>query len=110
MMDEPSTAADLAYDAILRDLLERAWPVDARLKSTELAGRYGQASGAVREALIRLAAQGFVWSYPQLGFRTIKGTTRSVSEHAGLRVAVEVEAARLSILYGDLAWEADLTA
>lgn len=110
MTDEPSTSADLAYEAILQDLVERAWPVDARLKSSDLAERYGQASGAVREALIRLAAQGFVWNYPQRGFRTIKGTTRSVSEHANLRVAVEVEAASLSIIHGDLSWEADLAA
>lgn len=109
-MDETSTASDLAYETILRDLVEKAWPVDARLKPAELTERYQMAPGVLREALIRLSAKGFVLNYPQRGFRTIKGTTRSVSEHAQLRVLIEIEAARLAIERGDLEWEANLAA
>lgn len=110
MTDEANTASVLAYEAILRDLVEKAWPVDTRLKPSDLAERYQLASGAVREALIRLAAKGFVINYPQRGFRTLQGTTRSVSEHARLRGIVEIEAARLSIENGDLQWEANMAA
>ncbi len=110
MNESQGTTADCAYEAILRDLVERAWPADARLKSIELAERYDVTPGAVREALIRLAAKGFLQNYPQRGFRTIKGTARSVGDHASLRVAIDVEAAELSIERGDLAWEADLAA
>lgn len=110
MPEEYNTASDLAYEAILRDLVEKAWPVDARLKPNELAEKYQMASSAVREALIRLAAMGFVINYPQRGFRTIQGTARSVSETAQLRGIVEIEAASLSIENGDLEWEANLAA
>lgn len=109
-MEDTSTSSDLAYETILRDLVEKAWPVDARLKPAELAKRYQFASGTVREALIRLSAKEFVLNYTQRGFHTIKGTTRSVAEHAELRALIEVEAARLSIERGDLAWEANLAA
>lgn len=110
VLDETTTASDLAFAAILRDLVEKAWPVDARLKHSDLARKYRITPGAVREALIRLAAKEFVLNYPQRGFRTIRGTARSVSEHARLRVLIEVEAARLSIAQGDLEWEANLAA
>lgn len=110
MTSGKNTSADFAYDAILRDLLERTWPVDVRLQPSELAKRYGRPSGGMREALIRLAAKGFVANYPQRGFRTIKGTADTVRDHASHRIAIEVEAARLSIIHGDLTWEATLSA
>lgn len=110
MAEEHATASDIAYRSLLGDLTEGAWPVDARLKSNELATRYGQATGAMREALIRLAAEGFVRNFPQRGFRTIASTPETVAEHAALRVAIEIEATRLALVRGDLAWEANLTA
>lgn len=110
MTEEYGTAPDLVYDAIIRDLAHRAWPADARLKPSELAARYGAAASSVREAMIRIAAEGFIRNFPQRGFRTIKGTPRSVSELAGLRVAIDTEATRLSIANGGLEWEANLAA
>lgn len=110
MAEEHATASDIVYRSLLADLTEGAWPVDARLKSSELADRYGQAPGAVREALIRLGAEGFVKTFPQRGFRTIASTPETVADHAALRVAIEIEATRLALARGDLAWEANLTA
>ena len=101
---------DIPDSAILRDLVERVWPAATRLKPSELAPRYKMATSAVRESLIRLAAMGFVDNPAQRGFWTIEGTPESVSEHAGLRTAIEVEAARMSIERGDLSWEGDLAA
>ncbi len=101
---------ELTDSAILRDLVERTWPAGTRLKPNEIAPRYGMTTSAVRESLIRLAAMGFVDNPPQRGYWTISGTPESVNEHAGLRTAIEIEAARLSIEYGDLAWEGDLAA
>ena len=110
MSDDHHTASDIVYEALLADLRSRVWSADSRLKTTDLAQRYGAASGAVREALIRLSAEGFVVNFPQRGFRTIAGSEQSIWEQANFRVAIEVEAARLSIERGDLAWEANLSA
>lgn len=101
---------ELSDGFMLRDLVERVWPPGARLKPSEIAPRYEMAPSAARESLIRLAAMGFVENPAKRGFRTIKGTPESVSDHAGLRTAIEIEAARLSIENGDLAWEGDLAA
>ena len=40
LSEEANTLSDLAYEAILHDLVEKAWPVDARLKPNELAEEY----------------------------------------------------------------------
>lgn len=96
--------------AILRDLVERVWPAETRLKPNEIAPRYGMSVSSVREALIRLAARGFIDNPLQRGYWTITGTPESVSGQAGLRTAIEVEAARISIEQGDLTWEGNLAA
>lgn len=110
MSERNDVIDELPDGALLRDLVERAWPAGARLKPAEVAARYGMTASATREALIRLSTKGFVDNLPQRGFWTIKGTPQSVSEHAGLRTAIEIEAARLSIQQGDLGWEGNLAA
>jgi len=110
MQGEHVTAGDHIYTALLDDLRRGVWPAGSRLKSNELAERYGAAVGVVREALIRLSAERYIQTYPQRGFRTVAGTADSIRDQASFRIAIEVEGARLSIERGGLHWEADLSA
>lgn len=110
MSDDVGKASDPVYEALLRDLMRGEWADDVRLKASDLADRYDATSGAVREALLRLAAEGFVRNPPHRGFRTISSDPHSLWERANLRIALETEGARQSIEKGDLAWEANLSA
>ncbi|MEM8751337.1 MAG: GntR family transcriptional regulator [Pseudomonadota bacterium] len=97
------------YEALRGDLARGRFAPGGRLAPKALAARYDCTPGVAREALIRLAAEGFVDSAAQRGFRAVRPTPASVWEIAHFRILIETEGARLSILHGDMAWEANLT-
>ena len=71
------TAADQAYIQLRRRILQRQYDAGGRLAETELAGQLGVSRTPVREALRRLAEDGFVVLAPNQGARvaapTLKG-------------------------------------
>lgn len=81
-----------------------------KLMPRRLAPLYAASAATVREALLRLAAEGFVDSAPQRGFRAVRPSAGTVWEIAHFRIMLESEGARLSIERGGMEWEANLTA
>ncbi|MFI6879936.1 GntR family transcriptional regulator [Streptomyces sp. NPDC050400] len=71
-----------------------AYPPDARLRERELAEALGVSRVPVREALMRLAAEGLVVLEPRRGARVRRLTLRDIEELFDLRLSLEVFAAR----------------
>ncbi|MEX2520524.1 MAG: GntR family transcriptional regulator [Paracoccaceae bacterium] len=98
------------YERLREDIVAGLLAPGQKIKPKQYAPRYAASAAAIREALLRLAAEGFVESAPQRGFRTLKPSAESVWEIAHFRILIESEGARLSILNGGVDWEANLTA
>lgn len=70
MADPDTTTKNLSHRLtadIRRDIVAGVFPPGVRLKTDELARRYGVSSNPVREALWRLQGEGFVVQTPNLG-------------------------------------------
>ena len=104
------TSAGYAYAQLRDGLIWGRWQPGEKLKPQHLKSEFSTTSGALREALIRLAGEGFVSFEEQRGFSTIKPSRDSFLELRHLRVLLEVEAARLSVEQGGLEWETNLSA
>lgn len=77
----------------------------AKLRLADLAERLGVSVGVVREALIRLTAEGLVVAEPQLGFRVIPVSAKDLDDLVGARLVVECETFRSAMTHGDHEWE-----
>lgn len=108
--DAARSEADHVYARLREDLLAGFVPPGGKLMPRMLAPRYAASAATLREALLRLAAEGFVESAPQRGFRAILPDSGSIWEVSHYRVMLESEGARLSIRNGGVEWEANLTA
>lgn len=60
-------ASDLAYEAVLADIIAGTYPVGHRIREEEVAARVGVSRTPVREALRRLHAEGLVDLPPHRG-------------------------------------------
>ena len=108
--DSHGTSAGYAYAQLRGGLIWGRWQQGEKLKPQHLKSEFSTTSGALREALIRLAGEGFVSFEEQRGFSTIKPSRESFLELRHLRMLLEVEATRMSIGNGDLEWETNLSA
>ncbi len=104
------TSAGHAYEILRDGLIWGRWKPGEKLKPQHLKTEISTTSSALREALIRLAGEGFVTFEEQRGFSTIRPTPSSFLELRHLRVLLELDAARLSVERGNLEWETNLSA
>ena len=77
-----------------------------KLHIARLAGRYAVSLGAVREALSRLVAEGWVQAEDQRGFRASPVSSEDLHDITWARIEIEGLALRRSIEFGDAQWEA----
>jgi GntR family carbon starvation induced transcriptional regulator len=114
MRAEPESAADTLADRaaslVEADILSGALAPESRLGITETAARYGVGATPLREALSRLAARGLVLAIGQRGFRVKSISRQDLADIARLRILIEREALRLSMIAGDDAWEGEIIA
>ena len=104
------SSAGLAYRYLRDGLIWRRWTSGEKLKPQHLTKSCKFTTGALREALIRLAGEGFVTFEEQRGFSTLIPDQKLFYEIRDLRVLLEGEAASLSISNGGPDWEAKLIA
>ena len=104
------TSAGVAYERLRDGLMWGRWKPGEKLKPQHLKELFSTTSGALREALIRLAGEGFVKFEEQRGFSTMNPTRSSFLEVRELRVLLEKEGMMLSLQKGGLDWEANLAA
>jgi DNA-binding GntR family transcriptional regulator len=82
----------------------------AKLRADDLKTKFEVSLTPVREALMRLSAEGLVIAEDQRGFRVAPVSLHNLKEVTELRVALECLALRLAIEAGDLEWESNIVA
>jgi GntR family carbon starvation induced transcriptional regulator len=85
-------------------------PPGAKLRLEELRAGFGVSLSPLREALSRLAAEGFVVLEDQRGYSVAPVSEAHLDEVTKLRTLVETYALRESIAAGDDAWEGGIVA
>ena len=104
------TSSSSAYDVLRDGLICGRWKSGERLKPQHLKAEMGCTSAALREALLRLAGEGFVEVEKNHGFRAVTHSRETFHEAAHLRLLLESEALLLAIKYGDFEWEMNVSA
>jgi len=95
------SASDFAFDSLRRAILDLALPPGTLLSRPGLAARLGVSQTPVREALIRLQAEGLVEVVPNASTRVARIQVESAREAHVLRLALEVEVVRRLAEAGD---------
>ncbi len=104
-IDPPGSLTEAVYRAMRVDLLACRIRPGEKLRIAVLCERHGASSGAVREALSRLSAEGLVTAEPQRGFQAAAISAQDLSDLTLARVEIESLCLRMSIEDGDLGWE-----
>lgn len=105
----PVRSLTSAVHASLRaDILTCRLPPGEKLPIALLAKRFDVSLSAVREALSRLVADGFVISEDQRGFRVTPLDIRDLEDLTLTRIEIETLALRRAIADGGADWEAGL--
>lgn len=108
--DAASTQADLAYEALLAEILECRLAPGAKIIIIEIAGRLGFSPGAVREALSRLAAEKWTVATAQKGYSVTPVSADELKDLTRTRITIEQLCLRAAIIHGDVEWETHLVA
>jgi DNA-binding GntR family transcriptional regulator len=82
----------------------------AKLRADDLKTKFEVSLTPVREALMRLSAEGLVIAEDQRGFRVAPVSLQNLKEVTELRVALECLALQHAIAAGDLEWETNIVA
>lgn len=96
-LPEKTTRVDDAYDRMKLEILSNRLPPGFQAPEPEIAARLGMSRTPVREALIRLEADGLVELIPRRGARVLPVSTEDMREIYEILTALEPEvAARLA--------------
>ncbi|MEP1935039.1 MAG: GntR family transcriptional regulator [Roseibium sp.] len=98
------------YDVLRQGLIWGRWKSGERLIPQHLKEELNCTSSVLREAMVRLAGEGFVVSEKNHGFRAVAHSQETFREAAHLRLVLEREAAELALKNGDFEWEMALSA
>ena len=105
----PSLTA-LVCERLRADIIGCDFQPEARLRLEELRERYGAGASPIREALMRLEAEGLVILEQNRGFRVSPISRAHLLDLSANRVEIEGIAIRWAIERGGVAWEADIVA
>lgn len=107
---ETHTLSQQAYQALHADILSGAFEPGSRLRIDTLKERYSIGPTPLREALARLAAQGFLDSEENRGFSIPVMTLADLRDVTNQRKLIECSALRQSIERLDVEFEARVVA
>lgn len=110
LIDPGRNIAEEIHGRLRRDIIFGRFGPGERLKLEGLRGRYGVSVSTLREALNRLAAEGFVLAEGQKGFEVAAMSAANLREIATLRTLLEAHALALSFAAGGIDWEAGVVA
>jgi len=96
------------YRHIRADIVACRLMPNERLRVEALRGRYGVGGSPIREALMRLEAEGLVELEQNKGFRVLPVSREQLLDLTRTRIEIEAIAIRWSIEQGGVEWEADL--
>jgi DNA-binding GntR family transcriptional regulator len=98
MTNGKESLADQAYRLLKKDIITCEFPPGEQIAQATLTERYEIGLTPIREALQRLALEGFVQSIPRLGYIVTPITFSDVHEIYELRMIAETAAVRLAAL------------
>ena len=90
-----SSLVDAAHEQIRRRILDNVWPPGHRALEQEVALALGMSRTPVREALVRLQAEGLVEVVPRHGMRVLPVSPNDMREIYQVLTALECTAAEL---------------
>ncbi|MFE9448853.1 GntR family transcriptional regulator [Streptomyces sp. NPDC006739] len=94
---KPPAAADRVYAHVKQGVLDRRYEGGTLLTEGELAEAVGVSRTPVREALLRLEAEGLIRLYPKKGALVLPVSAQEISDVVETRLLVEVHAARKAV-------------
>ncbi len=103
-----TTFSYAAAEKLHRDIVSGALAPATKLKIRELTSRYQLGASPIREALSRLAAQGFVQQEGQKGFRVSPVSANELLDITESRRIIEGEAIRHALRNANPAWEDEI--
>lgn len=109
-MNQNASLTEETYTRIRSDLIACNFIPGERLKTNELSDQLSVSLGAVREALSRLAAEGFVTFERQKGFSAAPVSVEDLRHLYEATFELEGICLRRSIALGDIEWEARVVA
>ncbi|MCY4364128.1 MAG: FCD domain-containing protein [Gammaproteobacteria bacterium] len=104
------TLVESSYNRLRSDIIAGKLTPGAKLRIEELRDDYRIGASPLREALNRLAGEGFVTVEEQRGFKVAPVSPDDLKDLSRMRTMLECEALRESIGNGDDEWEANLVA
>jgi DNA-binding GntR family transcriptional regulator len=105
-----ATSAEDVTQRLRQDIVEGHYAPESRLAMKALCSHYGVGTSPVREALQRLAGEGFVHFFGQRGFRVPPLSMADWQDLTDLRLLVETAALKQALQRGDDAWETGIVA
>jgi DNA-binding GntR family transcriptional regulator len=109
-MESPTSLTHGAYAELRSQLLACRFAPGEKLKIDDLCRRFAVGSSAVREALSRLASEGFVVSEPQRGFRVAPLSVDALRDLTDVRCNIEALCLRGAIEKGGVEWQSQVVA
>ena len=106
--DAERTLNASAFSRLRADILSCQLLPNVRLRIESLRERYGIGASPIREALMRLGAEGLVELEQNRGFKVSEVTPKKLADLMRTRIEIENIALRWSLEKGGLEWEATL--
>jgi DNA-binding GntR family transcriptional regulator len=104
-VEESGTRTEQVYRRLKADILTGQIEPGAALPFAKLKEDYVASMGVLREALMRLTAEGLTVNQPQFGFRVISLSLEDLTDLTGTRCTIESMVLRDAVTNGDLDWE-----
>jgi len=109
--DELGTSEDAGlHGRIKHEILFGAYEPGDKLKVDAIRKQFSSGANAVREALVKLAAEGLVVAEDQKGFRVASTGLGELRDLTRMRELLEIDGVGRSIDNGDLEWEGRVAA
>lgn len=99
------TLAGGVYGELRRDIVRGRWEPNAWLRMEELKGAYNVGLSPLREALMKLTADGMIILEEHKGFRVAPVSRAELLDITNIRKELEAMAIKLSIANGSDRWE-----
>jgi GntR family transcriptional regulator, carbon starvation induced regulator len=109
-IDQAVTQANLAYEAVLAEILDGRLAPSAKITISEVAVRFGFSPGSVREALSRLAAEKWAVATAQRGYTVAPISIEELGDLTRTRITIEQFCLRAAVAHGDVEWETSIVA
>ncbi|HWU65207.1 MAG TPA: FCD domain-containing protein [Ensifer sp.] len=101
-------STDQAYERLRGEILAGARAPRSPLRFEQMKLESGFGMSALREALIRLEAEGMVISERHRGFRVAPLKLSELRDINRVRILTETNALELAVAHGDAAWEGEI--